>query len=167
MGYVFLCALILMYFLQEEAWKRKLAEEEKLRLEREKKKEEMKKKIAEELEKLKKLEEEQAAKQKKLDEEQAAKEKLQETEKTSQPVVLPIKQEESQLSIKGKCLIEQLRLEKEKEEMRIKSEEARKARERREFAKKEAERLKKEAEIGIYDQNFCKISQFDVLFRFC
>merc|ERR1712024_99016 len=47
---------------KEEAWKKKLAEEERLKAEREKKKLEMKKKIAEEIEKLKQLEEEKTAK---------------------------------------------------------------------------------------------------------
>ena len=135
--------IIYSFCLQEEAWKKKLAEEERLKAEREKKKLEMKKKIAEEIEKLKQLEEEKTAKL-----------KLAQSFEPKQPSITPQHEqappvpEEPKISLKSKCMIEQMKLQKEKEEMRIKSEEARKAAERREHARKEAERLKKEAEMA-------------------
>ena len=115
---------------EEEAWKKKVAEEEKKRLERQKKKEEMKKQIAEEIERIKKLEEEQKAKQMEKDKlvTAAQQETKPKEETTSSPV-------DPQISFQSKCLLEKLRLDKEKEEMRIKSEEARKAAERREQAR--------------------------------
>ena len=86
----------------------------------------MKKMIAEEIERIKKLEEEQKAKQ-------IAKEKQeQESKAKEQEAQIP---KDPQISFQSKCLIETIRLEKEKEEMRIRSEEARKAAERREQAR--------------------------------
>ena len=95
-----------------------------------KEKEEMKKQIAEEIERIKKLEEEQKAKQMEKDKLVAAasQQETKPKEETTSPV-------DPQISYQSKCLIEKLRLDKEKEEMRIKSEEARKAAERREQAR--------------------------------
>jgi hypothetical protein len=100
-----------------------VAEQERLRMERQAKKEAMKKKIAEEIERIKKLEKEQAEKHKAVEEQKAKTE-------VKKPDEL-----EPKLSAKSQCLIDTFRLEKEREEMRIKSDEARKAAERRELAR--------------------------------
>ena len=111
----------------------------------------MKKKIAEEIEKLKKFEEEQAAKLKAQADAEAKKKKLEEEAKakeakpTPPPPSVP---SEIEVSIQSKLMIEKARIEKDREEMRIKSEEARKAAARRERIKKETERLRKESEIA-------------------
>ena len=116
----------------------------------------MKKQIAEEIERIKQLEEAQAEKLKEEEEER----KRAEAEaraiaiSENEPIVVekprePSPPDELEITLQSKLMIEKLRIEKEREEMRIKSEEARKAADRREHAKQEAKRLKKEAEIAI------------------
>ena len=107
--------IIYSFCLQEEAWKKKLAEEERLKAEREKKKLEMKKKIAEEIEKLKQLEEEKTAKLKLAQSFEPKQPSITPQHEQTPPVPVP---EEPKISLKSKCMIEQMKLQKEKEEMK-------------------------------------------------
>ena len=68
--------------------------------------------------------------------------------KEAKPTPPPSVPSDIEVSIQSKLMIEKARIEKDREEMRIKSEEARKAAARRERIKKETERLRKESEIA-------------------